>query len=282
MRPVGNRLRARTIGLALVAAFIALEALLALRTGSAGIPGIFLINLTDGRLADAGGGAGAPQPADAGDGGESVIAKRHEAAIAPEPAADETTGSTPPGDGEARLEGLGEIPLKPWIRDDAKSERTRPDASIPAGGGQTDEKLPWDAVEPVPFDDGAPAPSPAKAASEAHVPQTPLAALPAESQVATWVKAKATEVKGADRARPLYHFEIWLEPPEGVRGNLATVTYEFNTPAVMPQSQMSREKETGFRVSAGGLVCADKVTVTLRFRDGRSQRVEVDGCKLVS
>jgi hypothetical protein len=50
----------------------------------------------------------------------------------------------------------------------------------------------------------------------------------------------------------------------------------------MPQSQMSSEKETGFRVSAGGLVCADKVTVTLKFRDGRSQRVEVDGCKLVS
>jgi hypothetical protein len=45
---------------------------------------------------------------------------------------------------------------------------------------------------------------------------------------------------------------------------------------------MSSEKETGFRVSAGGLVCADKVTVTLKFRDGRSQRVEVDGCKLVS
>jgi hypothetical protein len=35
-------------------------------------------------------------------------------------------------------------------------------------------------------------------------------------------------------------------------------------------------------VSAGGLVCADRVMVTLRFRDGRSQRVEVDGCKLVS
>ena len=96
------------------------------------------------------------------------------------------------------------------------------------------------------------------------------------------MKAKATEIKGVERARPLYHFEFWLEPPQEVRGSLASVAYEFNTPAVMPQSQVSREKETGFRISAGGLVCADKVTITLRFRDGRSQRVEVDGCKLVS
>jgi hypothetical protein len=60
------------------------------------------------------------------------------------------------------------------------------------------------------------------------------------------------------------------------------VTYEFNTPAVMPQMQVSRERQTGFRISAGGLVCADNVRVTLKFKDGRAQTVEVDGCKLVS
>ena len=191
------------------------------------------------------------------------------------------------GGGEARLEGLGEIPLKPWVRDEEaeaeESERSRSSASVPAGGAQTGEKLPWDAVEPVPFDDVAPAPSQDKAAApDASQPQPRLAELPAEAKVAGWVKAKATEVKGIERARPLYHFEFWLEPPQEVKGLLASVGYEFNTPAVMPQSQVSREKETGFRVSAGGLVCADKVTVTLRFRDGRSRRVEVDGCKLVS
>ena len=50
----------------------------------------------------------------------------------------------------------------------------------------------------------------------------------------------------------------------------------------MPQSQMSSEEKTGFRVSAGGLTCADKVTVTLKFNDGQSQQVAVDGCRLVS
>jgi hypothetical protein len=219
------------------------------------------------------------------DGGESVIAKTPDRAILPKPAMEETTGSTPSGDGdgETRLEGLGEIPLKPWVRDDAESEETRSSASVPAGGAQPGEKLPWDAVEPVPFDDLAAAPSQDKAAApQAPQPQSRLAELPAEAKVAAWVKAKATEVKGVERARPLYHFEFWLEPPQEVRGSLASVSYEFNTPAVMPQSQVSRETETGFRVSAGGLVCADKVTVTLRFKDGRSRRVEVDGCKLVS
>lgn len=279
MRPVGHRLSARTIGLALVAVFIALQALLALRTGSAGIPGLFLIHLA--------GDSGRKETMRAAtpNGGESVIAKLPEPAIPPKPAADEATGSTPPGNGDAepRLEGLGEIPLKPWVRDDSESERDRPNVSVPAGGAQPGERLPWDAVEPVPFDDLAPAPSQDKAAApEAPQPQSPFAALPAEATVAAWVKAKATEVKGIERARPLYHFEFWLEPPQEVRGSLASVAYEFNTPAVMPQSQVSREKETGFRISAGGLVCADRVTVTLRFRDGRSQRVEVDGCKLVS
>ena len=281
MRFVGYRLSARTISLALVAAFIALEAFLVLRTGAVGLPGLFLIRVADER------GTEAPRHAATPDGGESVIAKRHEPSIPSKPAGAEATGAVPPADGERRLEGLGEIPLKPWIRDDddeeEEEERTRRSASVPAGGGRTRYDLPWAAVEPVPFDDVAPAPSQEKAAGpESRPPQAPLAALPADSKVAAWVKAKATEVKGFARARPLYHFEFWLEPPQEVKGNLAAVTYEFNTPAVMPQSQMSSEKETGFRVSTGGLVCADKVTVTLKFRDGRSQRVEVDGCKLVS
>ncbi len=282
MRPVGYRPSARTIVLALVAAFIASQALLALRTGAVGIPGVFVVH-----LADESTDAGMPQRTEVEDGGESVIAKLPEAPAAPGPAPVETAPKAAETEGEPNLEGLAEIPLKPWVRDDEaeeeESERSGSSASIPSGGSKAGEQLPWDAIEPVPFDAAAPAPSQEKAAaSEATPPQAPLAALPAESQVAAWVKAKATEVKGVERARPLYHFEFWLEPPDGVKGNLASVSYEFNTPAVMPQQQVSRERETGFRVSAGGLVCADKVTVTLKFRDGRSQRVEVDGCKLVS
>ena len=275
MRLVGYLLSARTIGLALVAAFVALEAFLALRTGAVGIPGLFLV-----RFAEENGGAGAERHAESPDGGESVIAKHPQRAAAPKLPPEEATGSD--GDGPKRLEGLSDIPLKPWDRDDDEEpERTRPLAGAqPPGPG---EQLPWDAVEPVPFDPGPPAASQDRSApAGTPPPSSPLAALPSGTEVAAWVKAKSTEIKGADRARPLYHFEFWVEPPQEMMRRLASVAYEFNTPAVMPQSQISREEKTGFRVSAGGLVCAEKVTVTLRFRDGRSQRIEVDGCKLVS
>ncbi|HKQ55918.1 MAG TPA: hypothetical protein VJT12_08490 [Methyloceanibacter sp.] len=278
MRARGYRLSARTLGLALVAAVIALQAFLALHSGVAGIPGLFVIDLAGTR-----GGAGKPLHAATHDGGESAFAKSQESPPAPQEPPAETTGSTPTPDGEPNLEGLAEIPLKPWVRDDAEPEEERRHVSVPAGGGQPGETLPWDAVEPVPFDATAPKSAPTKGTGpQAPPPQPALATLPAATAVASWVKAKATEIKGIERARPLYHFEFWLEPPANVKGSVAAVTYEFNTPAVMPQTQMSSEQETGFRISAGGLACADKVTVTLKFRDGRSQRVEVDGCKLVS
>lgn len=275
MGSVGYHRSARTIGLALVAGFIAFEAFLALRTGALGIPGIFLV-----RFADESGGTRTAQTSERPEAGESVIAKRPEGTAAPKPAPEQVTGSVSTGSGEKRLEGLSEIPLKPWDRDEEEPAEEGPKAE--AGASQAREELPWDAVEPVPFDSATPAPPQGRPAAPQTPPPGPLAALPAGSEVAAWVKAKATKVKGQDRARPFYHFEFWLEPPQEVAQRLTSVAYEFNTPAVMPQSQVSREQNTGFRVSAGGLVCADKVTVTLRFKDGRSQRVEVDGCKLLT
>jgi hypothetical protein len=276
MRIVGYRLSARTIGLALVAAVIALQAFLALHSGVAGIPGLYVINLANTER-------GAATPLQTQDGGESVIVKTPDTPVTPKKEPAETTRSTPPQDGEPTLKGLAEIPLKPWVRDDAKPEEERRNVSVPAGGGRAGETLPWDAVEPVPFDATAPASPQAKGAAPQAAPPPPArVALPANTVIAAWVKAKATEIKGVERTRPLYHFEFWIEPPESIKGSVDAVTYEFNTPAVMPQMQVSRERETGFRISAGGLVCADNVIVTLKFKDGRAQTVEVDGCKLVS
>jgi len=102
------------------------------------------------------------------------------------------------------------------------------------------------------------------------------------ADVGAWVKSKVTEIKGADRQRPLYHFELWLDPPAAVRRRLVGVTYDFSTPAILPQTQASSDQASGFRISAGGLACADKVTLTLRFDDGRTQKVSLDGCKLFS
>ena len=164
MRSVGYRLSARTISLALVAAFIALEAFLALRTGSLGIPGVFLIRV-------AGEGAETPERAATHDGGESSspnVTSRRSRRSRPR-----RRRRQPPrhADGEPRLEGLEKIPLKPWIRDDDEEEpeRRRPSASVPAGGGRTRYDLPWDAVEPVPFDDVATAPSQEDAAAPKRV-----------------------------------------------------------------------------------------------------------------
>jgi hypothetical protein len=95
------------------------------------------------------------------------------------------------------------------------------------------------------------------------------------------VKAKATEIKGEARGSPLYHFELWIDAPAEVKQRIVAVAYAFNTPAVMPQMQVSSEQKTGFRVSVGGLACADKITVTLKFNDGQSQQVAVDGCRLL-
>jgi hypothetical protein len=276
---MGFRTRALRFVLVLIAGVAALQAALAFRTGALGIPGFFLI-----RVADEGGAAETQQAAGAPHGGESVIAKRHEETAKPKPAAEEATGSTPDAreDGERKLEGLGDIPLKPWISEEKEPERAK--AQSRPLGPQATVQLPWDAVEPVPFDPSTPAPSQPNAATPQSPPASApvVAALPAEKDIVAWVKAKASEIKGHDRARPLYHFEFWVEPPQALKGKLAGVTYEFNTPAVMPQSQMSLEEKSGFRVRAGGLVCADKVTVTVRFKDGRARRVEVDGCKLVS
>ena len=278
MRAVGGHHGARAIGLALAAAVIAFETILALGTGAVGVPGLFVIRF------GAGSGADVTPPA-ASAGGESVIAKLEAVKAPPQQAEVAAQALSPVAPaGEPRLDGLADIPLTPWIRDEPKPDQHKALAATSASR----EVLPWDAVEPVPYptDDNAGAASDATASLPAAAPPTPNAKatpveLPASGEVATWVKAKASEVKGTDRARPLYHFEFWLEAPEEMKRRLAAVAYEFNTPAVMPQSQSSSEQNTGFRISAGGLTCADKVTVTLRFRDGRTQQVAVDGCKLL-
>jgi hypothetical protein len=278
MRAVGDHHRARTIGLALAAGLIAFETILALGAGAVGVPGLFVI-----RFATDSGGNATPPAASAG--GESVIAKLEAVKVPPHQTEVTAQPQSPVAPaGEPRLDGLADIPLQPWVRDEPKPDQPKALAATSAGR----EVLPWDAAEPVPYptDDKAGAAPDATASLPAAAPATPPAQaapaeLPASGEVATWVKAKASEVKGTDRARPLYHFEFWLEPPEEMKRRLAAVAYEFNTPAVMPQSQSSSEQNTGFRISAGGLTCADKVTVTLRFKDGRTQQVAVDGCKLV-
>jgi hypothetical protein len=283
--PLGNHHGGRAISLALLAGVLALEAVLVMSAGAVGIPGVFLF-----RFADAARDRNAPRPPVAEvEGGQSVKAKVATAADEPKAAVEAPPPAEAPADAaEPRLDSLSHIPLDVLDRPKpppAEAENAPADTSANAN-----EKLPWDAVEPVPFSpNAAPAHPPdttaalpeSAANAPAAAPPVPHLPLPANATVETWVRAKATEIKGGDRIRPLYHFEYWLEAPEPVKRRLVAVAYEFNTPAVMPQAQVSSEGKTGFRISAGGLTCADKVTITLKFSDGQSQQVAVDGCRLL-
>lgn len=275
MRVVGNHRGARTIGIALVAGLVAFEAALAFGAGAVGIPGLFLF-----RIAAESADPHVTVVAEAPGGGESFVAKP--AGVTPEEPAEPDAPA-----GEPRLDGLADIPLQDWIL-------PRPAPSDAKAFGESakpqKEDLPWDAIEPVPFDRTAPVAAHEDATAsirQGSAPEAPmvltaaLAELPANGLVEGWVKSKVMEIKGEDRARPLYHFEFWLEAPDDVKRRLTAVSYEFNTPAVRPQSQISSERNSGFRVSTGGLACADRVTVTLKFNDGRTQQVAVDGCRLL-
>jgi len=237
-------------------------------------------------------------PAETDPGGETVVAKAAEAE-ATAPAAKEPPGSAgrlhaaavppmvsakPAREEQPNLKGLSEIPRELiWNRPpDEEGEDSKPKAF--ADFSSASEVLPWDAVEPVPFSPLGPSPAePETEGSQqaAVAPQAPLN-LPDAGQVATWVRAKVTEIKGADRTRPLFHFQLWLDPPEEMKRRLVGVAYDFNTPAVRPQTQASSDQASGFRINAGGLACADKIVMTLSFDDGRAQKVVVDGCKLLS
>jgi hypothetical protein len=269
MRAVGNHRGARTISFALVAGLAAFEAVLLFGTGAIGIPGVLLV-----RSADQGGG-GAAMPSAAAFGGESFIAKAPVPAepAKPMPVEAAAAPASPGPPGEARLDGLGDIPLKPWVSEKPKADAVEPAEANRPLEASTSDALPWDAVEPYRPEAAASAAADVTAALPARAPEAPSppptpVALPKPSAVEGWVKAKA--------------IEFWLDAPNDVKQRLVAVAYEFNTPAVMPQAQVSSEAKTGFRVSAGGLTCADKVTVTLKFKDGQSEQVAVDGCRLVS
>jgi len=191
----------------------------------------------------------------------------------------------PPPKAEPNLAGLSEIPSELiWNRPPETEEQQKERKKAFAAFSKVSEQLPWDAVGPVTFSPVADTKASAQGAgtkqAAAEAPRPPVQL--ASGDVGKWLKAKVTEIKGSDRSRPLYHFELWLEPPAAVKGRLVGVSYAFSTPAIRPQSQSSSDRATGFRISAGGLACADEIEITLRFDDGHVENVSVDSCKLLS
>ena len=200
-------------------------------------------------------------------------------ALTSAPAATPTPQAQPQEQKEPNLSGLSDIPHELiWNRKPDKAEKAKPKAF--ATFSKASENLPWDAVEPVPFAPVAPAPKAAQAPGAKRTASLQPLTLPSHGQIESWIKGKATEIRGIKNERPLIHFELWLEPPKDLKQRLVGVAYEFSSPAVMPQSQASSDEASGFRISAGGLACADEITLTLTFDDGQSEKVTVDGCKL--
>jgi hypothetical protein len=234
--------------------------------------------------------------AEARPGGETVIAKFAKAKAQTSLFAEPTPVSrllsmalapmptiAPPLKEEPNLAGLSEIPKELiWNRPEKKENENQRASFATFSKGQ--EQLPWDAVEPVPFVPivAAKEPKPNAGGTTAPAAATRAPVKLARGDVGNWLKAKVREIKGADRSRPLYHFELWLEPPPAVNARLVGVSYDFNSPAIRLQSQSSSDRGSGFRISAGGLACADEIVVTLRFDDGRVEKAAVDGCKLLS
>ena len=279
--PVMHALNRRTIGLVFLVCALAFEAALAASMNALGIPGVFLLEL----------GETGSRIATTGSGGETVMAKGpgEDAAFpAVKPSANPAPIEAEPHPA-AKLDVATLDPTALVASQAARTSETTNRRPVPTtafiGGTASPETLPWDAIEPVPYSrqvPGAPQPLPSRFGPSEPAPVVsgePAFDLSA-SAAGGWVKAKSTQFKGANRARPMFHFELWVEPPDAIKRRLIAVAYDVEAGAIQPRAQQSRERQTGFRVGFGGLSCADKITLTLLFDDGRSQEVDIDGCKL--
>lgn len=282
MRAVDNHRGTRTISLAFLAGLVAFEAVLALGANAVGIPGVLLVSFAGGEGARA-------------NGGESVIAKFPKPESTPKsarlpakepeaPVLSDMDWSTPAAAPEEQAHQQPAEPQTPGAGEPKHALDLTPEPAVKpvaANAAPPVDDLPWDAVRP---DEGL-TPSQVSAAGASAAPSAaahPVQLAP-EAKVEAWVKAKATQLSGAPdaRDRPLYHFELWLEPPAEMKQRLVAVVYDFGAGSAQPPSQESKDEQTGFRVAFGSLACADKITLTLKFDDGQSQQVAVDGCRLL-
>jgi hypothetical protein len=262
----GNHRGARTISLALVAGLVAFEAALAFGASAVGIPGIFLVHFTN---------------AEMGTGGESVIAKSRKVETTPKPARLAVKPSLPPP-AVTDIPALTDFAVLASLPDDTKTQSPAergPDRPAQAQAASASgvssryiarpgerEELPWHLTEPMPYPPVTASRKPGVAAKLGPAPVQ----LPRSGNVQAWVK---TSVRDDG-------FELWVEPPAALKKRLIAVAYDSGAKSAAPRVQESREPSTGFRVRFAGSACADQITLTLKFDDGQTRKVAVDGCKL--
>ena len=107
--------------------------------------------------------------------------------------------------------------------------------------------------------------------------------LPTATELKGWVKSQAREfVGGVDEAgNILYRFDVWLDAPADEKHRIVAVDYAFDAPSAKPETQASKDRDSGFRVKFGGLSCARAVALTVTFDNGEKREIEVDGCRIL-
>ena len=107
--------------------------------------------------------------------------------------------------------------------------------------------------------------------------------LPTAGELQGWVKSQAREfVGGVDEAgNILYRFDVWLDAPADQKHRIVAVDYAFDAPSAKPETQASKDRDSGFRVKFGGLSCARAVGLTVTFDNGEKREIEVDGCRIL-
>lgn len=171
--------------------------------------------------------------------------------------------------GAMGVPGLFLIPLNdPFAAPPSQLEDGVPVARQEAAGDQVSPQAPPPAVEP---------------AEETTKTAGISPGLPTASELEGWVKSQAREfVGGVDEAgNILYRFDVWLEPPATQKQRIAAVDYAVDGPSAQPTSQVSKDRETGFRVHFGGLSCAHSVALTVTFDNGEKREIAVDGCRIL-
>ena len=216
--------RWRTVAVAsFLAGFIALQGALIIGAQAVGVPGVYLLQFDTAEPEV----TAAPE---LDEGGETVVAKLPAPAMLPladefffhrlTPNPPRLAADTPKGQldvGTLDPTALVAKQLQGKPVDTSKRRRAVP---APIGGGASPVTLPWDATEPIPYsrqaslEPATPSIEPARMAPPDG--NEDLAALSADA-AQSWVRANKKTFKGANRARPMLHFELWIEPPAAIR-----------------------------------------------------------------
>lgn len=93
---------------------------------------------------------------------------------------------------------------------------------------------------------------------------TPLAALIVPRSIAV-----PTGRRDGQR-RPLYHYAVWLDLPEGRKAEIESVSYTFDHPSFIEKVRTSAEPSSGFAIGYLGWGTLGTLPIDVALKDGSS------------